>query len=97
MRRGVRPETNELVRHRSVEASAAAFPPGSEPIEGDPESAPRKRFRLEKIEERIAPRRFRIEKFEDRMAPKGASYGNGAYFNPHGKLVGTGGGSLLSY
>ncbi len=46
-----------------------------------PESAPRKRFRLEKIEERIAPS----------VAGSSGGYFGGGHWNPHSKLVGTGG------
>ena len=50
------------------------------------EPAPKKRFQLEKVEERIAPRKFRIEKLEERLALSQTSsgYPGGNYSVPGG-------------
>ena len=70
------------------------------PQHEQPHTAPGKRFRIEKVEERIVPKkRFRMEKTEERIAPSvntlsgsadfgSGGLGSGGHYNPHSKLVG---------
>jgi hypothetical protein len=51
--------------------------PSEQPGPADATPAPKKRFRLVKLEEQIAPKaRFRLEKLEERITP---SAGGGSY------------------